>query len=80
MAGCKKKIKDEPDIYKALDLAYVEPELREDTGEIDAAANAKLPALLEPGRHPRRRSFHNLHTTGRMGAASQEQMAEAVSP
>ncbi len=75
LAGCKKPIKDEPDIYKALDLEYIEPELREDTGEIDAAADTKLPALLEPADiHG---VFHN-HTTWSDGAASLEQMAEAA--
>jgi DNA polymerase (family X) len=39
--------KNESDIYKALDLAYVEPELRENTGEIDAAADDSLPELLQ---------------------------------
>ncbi len=75
LAGCKKKIKEEPDIYKALDLEYVPPELREDTGEIDAAAGKALPDLLELGDiHG---VFHN-HTTWSDGAASLEQMADAA--
>jgi DNA polymerase (family 10) len=37
----------EDDIYAALDLAYVPPELREDHGEFDAAEKGKLPKLLE---------------------------------
>src|SRR5262249_1088754 len=46
LAGPKKSIpcKDEADIYKALDLDYVPPEMREQTGEIDAAAKHELPA------------------------------------
>ncbi|MFA6456825.1 MAG: DNA polymerase/3'-5' exonuclease PolX [Bacteroidota bacterium] len=36
----------EADIYKAVGLSYVEPELREDTGEIEAAASGKLPNLV----------------------------------
>ena len=75
LAGAKKKIKEEADLYKALDLAYVPPELREDTGEIDAAAQGKLPALLEPG--DLNGVFHN-HTTWSDGAATLEQMAEAA--
>jgi DNA polymerase (family 10) len=39
----------EEDIYKALGLDYVEPELREDTGEIQAAQNHTLPKLIEYG-------------------------------
>ncbi|HTR81618.1 MAG TPA: DNA polymerase/3'-5' exonuclease PolX [Bacteroidota bacterium] len=36
----------EEDIYKALELQYVPPELREDTGEIEAAQENKLPRLI----------------------------------
>ncbi len=75
LAGCKKHLKEEPDIYQALDLEYVPPELREDTGEIDAAAKKALPDLLELGDiHG---VFHN-HTTWSDGAASLEQMADAA--
>jgi DNA polymerase (family 10) len=35
--------------YKAVGLAYVPPELREDRGEIDAAKNGTLPKLVEVG-------------------------------
>ncbi len=38
---------DEKDIYKALNLAYVPPEMREDTGEIELALKNKLPRLVE---------------------------------
>ncbi len=38
----------EDDIYQALGLAWVPPELREDRGEIDAAANGPLPRLDRP--------------------------------
>lgn len=75
LAGCKKKIEDEEDIYAALDLAYILPEMREDTGEIDAAAAGKLPTLLEPS--DLHGCFHN-HTTWSDGAASLEQMADAA--
>ncbi len=36
----------EEEVFKALDLPYLEPELREDTGEIEAALRNKLPKLL----------------------------------
>ncbi len=39
--------KDEKDIYNTLDLQFVPPELREDTGEIEAAADWKLPELVK---------------------------------
>ncbi len=38
--------KNEEEIYKALGLAYIEPELRENTGEIEAARTDKLPKLI----------------------------------
>ncbi|MFP4016589.1 MAG: DNA polymerase/3'-5' exonuclease PolX, partial [Halanaerobiales bacterium] len=37
------ELKDEADIYHALDLEYIIPELREDRGEIEAAEEGKLP-------------------------------------
>jgi len=40
--------KDEPGIHEALGLAFIPPELREDRGEVQAAAEGKLPRLLEP--------------------------------
>lgn len=37
----------EEDMYKTLDLKYILPELREDRGEIEAAARDELPRLIE---------------------------------
>lgn len=37
----------EDHVYKALGLPYIDPELREDQGEIDAASQNKLPKLVE---------------------------------
>ena len=39
----------EEEVYAALDLDWVPPELREDAGEIDAAASGELPDLVEEG-------------------------------
>ncbi|MCX5715846.1 MAG: DNA polymerase/3'-5' exonuclease PolX [Candidatus Omnitrophica bacterium] len=39
--------KTEEDIFRFLKMAYVEPELREDTGEVELALKFKLPQLLE---------------------------------
>jgi DNA polymerase (family 10) len=41
------KAKDEAGIYKHLGLAFIGPELREDMGEIEAAAKDALPRLIE---------------------------------
>jgi len=67
------KCKTEADIYKALGLAYVPPELREDTGEVEAALAKKLPKLIEAGEL--RGVFHN-HTTASDGTATLEVMAQ----
>ncbi len=39
--------RDEAEIYKALGLRYIPPELRENTGELEAAERAELPVLIE---------------------------------
>ena len=67
--------KTEADIYKLLELEFVEPELREDTGEIEAAEARKLPALVEV--KDIRGVFHN-HSTYSDGTASLEEMALAA--
>jgi DNA polymerase (family 10) len=67
--------KTEADVYKKLGLEYVEPELREDRGEIDAALNKKLPRLIT--RADMRGDLHS-HTTASDGVATIEQMAEAA--
>ena len=38
--------KNEKDVYKSIGLRYIEPELRTNTGEIDAALENKLPKLI----------------------------------
>jgi len=45
----KKRIagKRESEMYKSLGLSYIEPELREDRGEVEAAAEGGLPNLIE---------------------------------
>jgi DNA polymerase (family 10) len=69
------EIHEEADIYRALDLDPVEPELREDRGEIDAAEKHKLPHLIEWSNL--RGTFHN-HTTASDGRATLEDMVAAA--
>ena len=45
--GTALEIKDEVDIYRALGLDWMPPEMRENRGEIEAAAKGKLPKLVE---------------------------------
>ena len=42
-------VASEAELYAALGLAYIPPELREDAGEIEAAAAGRLPRLIEAG-------------------------------
>ncbi|MBP1678956.1 MAG: hypothetical protein H6Q29_867 [Bacteroidetes bacterium] len=67
--------KEEADIYKALKLAYVPPELREDLGEIEAAARGSLPELIRESDI--RGTFH-CHTTASDGVNSLEEMVAAA--
>lgn len=66
---------DETDVYSALEMAWVPPELRENRGEIEAAATDELPDLL--GHDAIRGDLHT-HTTWSDGAASVREMAEAA--
>lgn len=67
--------KSEEDVYRALGLEYVEPELREDRGEIDAATSKTLPKLIK--LEDLRGDLH-MHTTASDGTASILEMAEAA--
>jgi DNA polymerase (family 10) len=65
----------EAEIYRALGLQLIPPELREDRGEIEAAAKGELPALIELGDLRGDLHTHSTYTDGR---ASIEQMAKAA--
>jgi DNA polymerase (family 10) len=65
----------EADIYNALDLDYIPPELRENCGEIEAAAKHTLPQLIVRG--DLRGDLH-MHTFESDGADSIRAMAEAA--
>lgn len=66
------KCDDEEGIYRALELDYVPPELRENRGEIEAAIEHRLPALVQA--EDIRGTFH-CHSTYSDGVNSLEQMA-----
>jgi DNA polymerase (family 10) len=67
--------KDEVDIYRALGMQYVEPELREDTGEIQVARENKLPTLVTEDDL---RGILHVHSTWSDGGATIHEMAEAA--
>jgi DNA polymerase (family 10) len=71
-AAAVPEINEEADLYEALGLEYIEPELRENMGEIEAATTGGLPHLLV--LENLRGTFHN-HTTASDGRNTLEEMA-----
>src|SRR6202522_2973218 len=64
----------EEEIYRALELDWIPPELRENQGEIEAAAEHRLPRLIEAGDL---RGDVHMHTIATDGKSSILEMAEA---
>lgn len=75
--GAAKRIagESEASVYRAVGMAFIEPELREDRGELEAARQGRLPVLLQ--RTDLRGDLH-VHTTESDGHDSIEAMAEAA--
>jgi DNA polymerase (family 10) len=69
------KCKEEADIYAALGLDYIPPELRENMGEVQEASRHKLPRLIE--ERDIRGTLH-CHTTSSDGLNSLEEMSAAA--
>jgi len=67
------KMKNEEAIYRMLGLAYIPPELREDTGEIEAAEYGEFPHLVE--MTDIKGTFH-VHTEASDGIDSIEKIVE----
>ena len=65
----------EEEIYTTLGLDYIAPELRENWGEIEAAAEHRLPRLVEPGEI---QGDLHMHTSATDGRLSVREMAEAA--
>jgi len=65
--------REEEEVYRALGLPWIPPELREDTGELEAALTGRLPRLLE--RDAVRGDFH-IHTNWSDGSHSLEEVAK----
>lgn len=69
------KIRDEIELYRAIDLDYIPPELRENCGEFEAAERHALPRLIE--KENLRGTFH-CHTVASDGHNTLEEMAAAA--
>lgn len=65
----------EEEVFEQVGLDYIEPELRESRGEIEAAQDGKLPDLI---RLKDIRGNLHAHTTASDGKYSLEEMAEAA--
>ncbi|HEY7699919.1 MAG TPA: DNA polymerase/3'-5' exonuclease PolX, partial [Vicinamibacteria bacterium] len=78
VSGGKERViggRTEEEIYKALGLDYVPPELREDRGEVEAALEGKLPRLVPYGKL---KGDLQVQTNWTDGKHSIEEMAEAA--
>jgi len=67
--------RSEQEVFAALGLAWVPPELRENTGEIEAAETGVMPSLVE--MKDIRGIFH-IHTTASDGASTLEALVAAA--
>ena len=68
-------VRDEADLYRAVDLDFIPPELRENCGEFKAAEEHSLPKVIE--KENLRGTFH-CHTLASDGHNTLEEMAEAA--
>ena len=66
--------REEADVYAAVGLAWIPPEMREDRGEIEAAAQGRLPRLI---RQEDLRGDLHMHSTWSDGRNTIEEMVEA---
>ncbi len=73
--GITHRCETEQEVYALLGMAYIEPELREDRGELEAALQGTLPALVTID--DLRGDLHS-HTTASDGTASIREMALAA--
>lgn len=73
----EKKIggKEEKDVYKILGMDWIEPELREDRGEIEAAQKGNLPELIQ---EPEIKGDLHVHSKWSDGTSSIEEIAKAA--
>jgi DNA polymerase (family X) len=68
-------VKDEHEFYRELGMHYIEPELREDRGEIEAALVGELPTLVSEADL---RGVLHVHSNWSDGQVTIREMAEAT--
>ena len=69
------RIDKEEDLFSKLGMDYIPPELREDTGEIDAALEHKIPELIE---YNDIKGIFHVHTVWSDGSNTIAEMAESA--
>ena len=69
---------NEEDVFKAVGLPFIPPELREDRGEIQAAEKGKLPKLIELGDIRGDLQMHTSATDGKNTIAEMAQKAKEM--
>ncbi len=69
---------NEEDVFKAVGLPFIPPELREDRGEIQAAEKGKLPKLIELGDIRGDLQMHTSATDGKNTIAEMAQKAQEM--
>jgi DNA polymerase (family 10) len=67
--------REEKEVYKALGMDWIEPELREDRGEIEASQKGRLPKLIEESEI--KGDFH-IHSKWSDGTSSIEEIARTA--
>lgn len=65
--------REEEDCYRALGMAWIPPEMREDRGEVELALEGRLPRLIEPGDI---RGDLHVHTKASDGILTLEEIAK----
>lgn len=75
VSGKLRRCRTETEVYSALGFDYIEPELRENTGELGAAAEGELPDLIDYGSI---KGDLHVHTTLSDGRGSLEEMVAAA--
>ena len=66
---------NERNVYRSLGLSWMEPELRENSGEVEAASNGRLPKLIKLGDI---KGDLHCHSSWDGGVSSIQEMAEAA--
>jgi DNA polymerase (family 10) len=67
--------KEEKDVYRSLGMNWIEPELREDRGEIEAAQEKRLPKLVQESEI---KGDLHVHSKWSDGTSSIEEIAQAA--